>query len=81
MQAEIYALYSTRDGRVRYVGQSGDSALRFKEHLRLEGGPVSGWIRHEWRNGYLVQYAVLETCDYDNRHPVEDDVDLALFRI
>jgi hypothetical protein len=28
MEAEIYGPYSTRDGRVRYVGQSGDSALR-----------------------------------------------------
>jgi hypothetical protein len=31
---KIYALYSTRDGRVRHVGQSGDHAFRFKEHLR-----------------------------------------------
>jgi hypothetical protein len=64
--AEIYALYSTRDGRVRYVGQSGDSAARFKEHLRSDN-----WFHHEWQHGYLVRYAVLEACDYDKRHEVE----------
>src|SRR5712692_249711 len=71
MQAEIYALFSARNGRVRYVGQSGDSALRFKEHLRSEGCPISRWMAHEWRAGYPVRYAVLETCDYDKRHAIE----------
>jgi hypothetical protein len=70
--AEIYALYSTRDGRVRYVGQSGDcAALRFKEHLRSWGCPLKEWFHREWRDGYLVRYAVLETCDYDMRHGTE----------
>jgi hypothetical protein len=33
MAADIYALYSTRDGRVRYVGQSGAGAeARFWQH-------------------------------------------------
>ena len=72
MQAEVYGLYSSRDGRVRYVGQSGDSRLRFKEHLGSPGGrALDGWILHEWRNGYLIRYAVLEICDYDKRHAVE----------
>ena len=73
MLAEIYALYSARDGGVRYVGWSGDSALRFKEHLRSEGCPVGRWIAREWRDGHLVQYAVLETCDYDRRHAAETE--------
>jgi hypothetical protein len=65
---EIYALYSTQDGRVRYVGQSGDSALRFKEHQR---GSLFTWFHRQWRQGYLVRRALLEVCDYDDRHSVE----------
>jgi len=76
MEAEIYALYSTRDGRVRYIGQSGDRTLRFKEHLRSAETlpslcPLDRWFHHEWRHGYLVRYALLEVCDYDQRHAVE----------
>jgi hypothetical protein len=66
--AEIYALYSTRDGRVRYVGWSGDRVARFKEHQR---GDLSRWFHHEWQHGYLVRYALLEQCDDDQRHSAE----------
>jgi hypothetical protein len=76
MQAEIYALYSTRDGRVRYVGQSGDRTLRFKEHLRSaetwpNGCPLNKWFQHEWRHGYPVRYALVDVCDYNTRHAAE----------
>jgi hypothetical protein len=74
--AGIYALYSTRDGRVRYVGQSGDCALRFKDHLRSaerskENPLLDTWFHQEWGDGYLVRYALLEVCDYDKRGDVE----------
>jgi hypothetical protein len=66
--AEIYGLYTTRNGLVRYVGQSGDRAQRLKEHQR---GSLFRWFHHEWRQGYLVQCALLEVCDDDDRHSVE----------
>jgi hypothetical protein len=74
--AEIYALYSTRDGRVRYVGRSGDCALRFKDHLRSaerskENPLLDTWFHQEWGDRYLVRYALLDVCDYDKRGDVE----------
>jgi len=73
--SEIYALYSTRDGRVRYVGRSGDGALRFKEHRRSaewrNQSPLDRWFHQQWRDGYLVRYALLGVCDYDRREDVE----------
>jgi hypothetical protein len=76
MTADIYVLYSPRDGRVRYVGESGDRMLRFKEHLRSAenspgGCPVSKWFHQEWRRGYQVRYARLEVCDFDDRKQIE----------
>jgi hypothetical protein len=78
MQADIYALYSTRDGRVRYVGESGDRIARFKDHLQLAESspnrcPLSKWFHQEWRDGYLVRYALLDVCDYDRRYAVETE--------
>jgi hypothetical protein len=73
--AEIYALWSTRDGRVRYVGESGDRLARFKEHA----GPWSSqflirrWFHHEWRHGYLIRHALLEVCPDDKRYEVEKE--------
>ena len=67
---EIYGLYTTRNGRVRYVGQSGDRELQFKEHQRSPG-PVRRWIHHEWRHGYLIGCALLERCDDDKRDALE----------
>jgi hypothetical protein len=77
--AEIYALYSTWDGLVRYVGESsGDRATRFKEHLRSaesrpDGCPLSRWFHQQWRRGYQVRHALLEVCDCDKRLQLEAD--------
>jgi hypothetical protein len=76
MAAEVYALYSTRDGRVRYVGQSGDRIARFKDHKRCaESRPrrclLDRWFHQEWRDGYLVRHARLEVCDYNKRDQEE----------
>ena len=66
--AEIYGLYSGRDGRVRYVGETGDSTLRFKEHLRTPSASVREWFHREWRDGYPIECGVLqESVDQDKR--------------
>jgi hypothetical protein len=74
--AEIYALYSGRDGKVRYVGQTiGTRDVRFNEHQRSQVGryitPVYNWIHGEWREGYPVECALLQKCAFDARHDVE----------
>jgi hypothetical protein len=74
--AEIYGLFSGRDGKVRYVGMTaGDREVRFKEHQRVtsEGVimPVLSWMRREWRCGYPVECVLLERCEYAVRHDVE----------
>ena len=74
--AEIYGLYSARDGIVQYVGQTiGTCDVRFKEHQRSQIGryitSVYTWIHNEWRHGYPVECARLERCSYEARHDVE----------
>jgi hypothetical protein len=75
--AEIYGLFSGRDGKVRYVGMTaGDCQVRFKEHQR---GVATGryiprvfeWIHREWWYGYPVECVQLEWCKYDERHQTE----------
>jgi len=65
--AEIYALFSSRDGLVRYVGKTfGSHANRFEQHKRTVIGrsisPVLPWLRHEWQCGYPVESALIEEC-------------------
>jgi hypothetical protein len=61
--AEVYALYSSRDGVVRYVGQTGgDCSDRFKQHQRQAerrwaASTLKGWFHSEWKAGYLVKCA------------------------
>jgi hypothetical protein len=74
--AEVYGLYSGRDGKVRYVGQTvGTRDLRFKEHQSGQIGrfitPVCIWIHDEWKQGYPVQCALLERCRDEARLDVE----------
>ncbi len=74
--AEIYALFSGRDGKVRYVGETiGDRKKRLEKHGCVAIGrvipPVYDWIGNEWRDGYLVESALLEKCDDDVRFDVE----------
>ncbi len=56
VMAEIYALYSGGDGRVRYVGQTvGLCADRFKQHLRAPSTNLYKWFHKEWSDGYPVE--------------------------
>lgn len=67
--ASIYALYSCRDGRVRYVGMTaGSTDRRFYQHRRgpYDGiGVVRSWMHDEWRDGFPVRIALLERCEYN----------------
>lgn len=68
--AEIYALFSARDGRVRYVGKTiGGHEARFESHKRGQTGryisSVYTWVRKEWRFGFPVESVVLESCADD----------------
>jgi hypothetical protein len=74
--AEIYALFSGRDGKVRYVGQTlGSHETRFKEHQRrLSDGsdtPVYRWIHGEFKAGFPVWSILLEECSDDARYDIE----------
>lgn len=74
--AEIYALFSGRDGKVRYVGETiGCRKKRLERHGHVATGRtiprVYDWIMNEWRDGYLVNSALLQTCADEVRFQVE----------
>jgi hypothetical protein len=70
--AEVYALFSGRDGRVRYVGQTtGLCGDRFKQHLQSPSTKLNEWFRNEWRHGYPIECVRLQSCDYNVRTIVE----------
>jgi hypothetical protein len=66
--AYIYALFSGRDGLVRYVGQTANTLeLRFKQHRKgnMYGySRVQDWMYGEWEAGFPVRIEKLEWCDY-----------------
>jgi hypothetical protein len=61
----IYGLYSTRDGRVRYIGQTEYTArkcldLITTKALDRESGSLYEWVRDEWRADHEVRAHVLQ---------------------
>lgn len=75
--AEIYGIFSTRDGLVRYVGQTiGDCQSRFDQHLREARYPLTAlhrWFHVEWRKGFPVRCGLLTSCDDTLRHRLETE--------
>ena len=76
--AEIYGLYSGRDGKVRYVGKTiGSRASRFEKHKYIATGryitPVYTWLHREWKCGYPVECALLEKCKNADCNRIETD--------
>jgi hypothetical protein len=74
--AEIYGLFSGRNGEVRYVGETtGAREVRFRQHQRTQLGrfvtAVYDWIHDEWRAGFPVRCALLERCNDDVRLDAE----------
>ena len=61
----IYGLYSTRDGQIRYVGQTEYTAkkrleLTITKSLDRDDGFLYEWVRGEWRDGFEVKYYNLQ---------------------
>ncbi len=62
---EIYGVYSTRDGQVRYVGQTEYTASKSLDHiitksLEHESGALYDWVREEYRAEFDVRARVLQ---------------------
>lgn len=63
--ATVYGLYSTRDGRIRYVGQTtGLPEWRFSGHKAAARkgarGAVNEWMRAEVADGHEVKMRILD---------------------
>jgi hypothetical protein len=61
----VYCLYSTEDGRPRYVGKAIDKvSYRFRKHvadaLDMTPGPVNDWIREVWRRSHDVAFYTIQ---------------------
>ena len=64
-RATIYGLASSRDGRIRYVGQTAATLqTRFRSHDNAcrngKVGPLYNWMRKETTHGYTVFYFEIE---------------------
>jgi hypothetical protein len=75
--AEIYGLFSGRDGAVRYVGQTTyPRATRFEQHRRSaweRSTPLQNWLVAEWRDGFPVRSVRLEWCENHTRSDRETE--------
>jgi hypothetical protein len=72
--AEIYGITSTRDGVIRYVGQTkGESDKRYRDHWvgLTSNHRVAIWKRQELWSGYDIDWVVIEECDDCDRHKRE----------
>jgi hypothetical protein len=70
--AEIYGLFSGRNGIVRYVGETvGAREDRFREHIKYGVGVLRRWFLEEWQQGYPIRCALLQWCKYEERFDVE----------
>lgn len=77
MSCYVYCLYSTEDGRPRYVGKASDKvSYRFRKHvadaLDMAPGPVNDWIRDVWRRSHdVVFYTIQERIIPDDLNMFE----------
>jgi hypothetical protein len=75
--AEIYGLYSCRDGAVRYIGETTyPRTTRFEQHRRsawLENTRLQKWMMREWKDGFPVRHVRLEWCENNTRFHRESD--------
>jgi hypothetical protein len=75
-QCSVYALVSSGDGRIRYVGQTVQSlGARLSNHIgranRGAGGPLHCWIRKVRSEGHQVQIVLLQESAVWNQSEVE----------
>lgn len=75
--ADIYGLYSCRDGAVRYIGETTyPRDTRFEQHRRsvwLEKTRLQQWMVREWRDGFPVCHVRLEWCENAERFERETE--------
>jgi hypothetical protein len=76
--AEIYGLFSGRDGKVRYVGKTtGSRKNRFEQHKYIATGryitKVYTWLHGEWNCGFPVRSALLEQCSNADCERIETE--------
>lgn len=62
---EIYGLYSTNEGRIRYVGQTEYTArkrldLTITKALEHKTGALFDWVRDQWADGAEIQPYTLQ---------------------
>lgn len=62
--ATVYGLKSTRDGRIRYIGQTQENPVRrLSNHKRMArqgaGGKVGEWMRNEMADGFEVRMSII----------------------
>jgi hypothetical protein len=73
--AQIYGLFSARDGIVRYIGETTYSyTSRFEQHKRDAESPtrrLHKWFHNEWLHGYPIECALLHSCNDSERHQIE----------
>lgn len=63
---EIYGLFDSRDGVIRYIGKANDSAKRLISHMRdarRRRTPVYDWINSVLRDGSTIAFKVLSVTD------------------
>lgn len=61
----IFGLYSTRDGQIRYIGQTEYTSSKSLDRiitraLDQEEGTLYDWVRDEWRTEHEVRTYVLQ---------------------
>lgn len=64
----IYGLYSSNDGKIRYVGKSDDPSYRVKRHIYQVNDSKThknSWIKKVIKDGHNLEYKILEEVLYD----------------
>lgn len=77
--ATVYGLKSTRDNRLRYIGQTqNDPISRYYKHMasakKGEGGKVGAWIRGEMADGFKIRQTIIV------EHGVLDETEIEVIR-
>lgn len=67
----IYGLFSTKDGVIRYIGQTKSIRSRLSSHKydalkRKSKNHKCNWIRSVYESNYEIDIKVIEECDDGN---------------
>jgi hypothetical protein len=73
MNHYIYGLYSTRDGKIRYIGETNHPKRRLGQHIKglygekIDNRQIYNWAGEECFKGFEIDLIVIEECDYRER--------------